>query len=110
MSGVGWVPISHVETLPAAAAALLVRVVEDEAGLERVFDVVHLAAEQEHGRGGVDEDLDALVLDHLLEPLPLLGVFDEIAEARAAARLDADTQAQDLLLGRAVLPLGDQRL
>src|SRR3712207_6967018 len=54
---------------PASAPGLLVRVAEYEAGLDLVIDIIHFRADQEHGRGRVDQDLDALVLDHFLELL-----------------------------------------
>src|SRR3546814_12806694 len=50
-----------VKRLAAAAAALLVGIGEHEAAVELVVDVVHLAAEQEHDGGGIDEDLHPLV-------------------------------------------------
>src|SRR5688572_7085653 len=78
------------ERLAAAAPALLVGILEGEAGVELVFHIVHLAAEQEHGGGGIDEDGDALLLDHVLEFLAVLGVFDDVGKAGAALLLDAD--------------------
>jgi iron-sulfur cluster assembly protein len=82
-----------VERLAAAAAALLVRVAEDEARLQLVLDIVHLAAEDEQGRLGVDIDGDALVLDHLV--VRLLGgrIFDRVGQAGAALALDPEAQA-----------------
>ena len=61
--------------------------------------IVHLGAEQEHHRLGVDQHLDALVLDHLVEGLLILGPFHGVFHAGAAAVLDADAQADDRLLG-----------
>src|ERR1700751_4174592 len=52
--------------LAAAAGGGLVRIVEHEAGGELVDLEVHLGAEQEHHRLGIDQQLDALVLDHLV--------------------------------------------
>src|SRR5262249_16273017 len=46
--------VLDVERLAAAAAALFVGIAEDEAGLQLVLDIVHLAAEDEQGRLGVD--------------------------------------------------------
>ena len=67
-------PRSNMEAFAAAAAALLIGIGEDEAGLELVLDIVHLAADQEHDRGRVDEDPHPLVLDHVLELLLILGL------------------------------------
>src|SRR3546814_18946877 len=66
----------------------------DLAALELVLDVVHLAAEQEHDGGGLDEDLHALVLDHVLQLALLLGVLDHVAHAGAALGADADPEAE----------------
>ena len=66
---------------------------------------IHFRAEQEQDRLGVDQDLDALVLDHFIEGLLLGRPFHGVFHAGAAAILDADAQAHD---GR-VRP-GDDRL
>src|SRR5262249_35652181 len=61
------------------------------------------------GGGGIDENCDALVLDHVLEFLALLRVLDDVGKARAALLLHADAQAKHGLarLGDEVLdPLG----
>src|SRR3954466_2785251 len=88
--------------LPAAAGAGLVRIVEDELRLHLVGLVVHLGAEQEQHRLGIDQDLDALVLDDLVGRADIVGVFDGVGLAGTAAVLDADAQAHDLGIG----PLG----
>ena len=56
--------------------------------------VVHLGAEQEQHRLGIDEDLDALVLDDLIERLLLLRPFHRVFHAGAAAILDAEAQGR----------------
>src|SRR5512146_552483 len=96
---------SHVETLAAAAAALFVRVAEDETGLQLFFDVVHLGAEDEHDRLRVDQDRHPLGLDDLVELALLVGVFARVAEARAAARAHPDAHPR-----RRLATLGEQRL
>src|SRR5664280_3791090 len=58
----------------AAAGAGLVRIVEDELRRQLVGLVVHLGAEQEQHRLRIDQDLDALVLDHLVGRLHRVGV------------------------------------
>src|SRR6266853_1623226 len=88
---------SNVERLAAAAAALLVRVAEDKARLELLLDVIHLGAEDEHDGFGVDEDCHPLVLDDFVEFALLVGVFDRVAEPRAAARPHADAHSQGRL-------------
>ena len=85
--------------LAAAAGAGLVRVVEDELGLHLVGLVVHLGAEQEQHGLGIDQDLDALVLDDLVGRADVMGVFDRVGLPGAAAVLDADAQADDLGIG-----------
>src|SRR4051794_22333314 len=72
---------SDVEGFAAAAAALLVRIAESEARLDLVFDIIHLGADDEHGRLRVDQDGDALVLDHLVELALLVGIFERIGKA-----------------------------
>src|SRR5690349_976582 len=89
----------NAEALAAAAAGFLVGVLEDEAALQLVVHEVHFGADQEHGGGGVDQDLDALVLHDFLELLDLVRVLDGIAETGAATSLDADAQADSGLLG-----------
>src|SRR5437764_13731694 len=84
----------NVERLAAAAAALLVRVAEDEPGLELFFDVIHLGAEDEHDGFGVDEDRYPLILDDFIKLTLFVGVLDRIAETRAAAGPHADTHPQ----------------
>src|ERR1700733_11037011 len=49
---------SDVEGFAATAAAFLVRVLEGEAGLQLVLDVIHLGADQEHRRLQIDQDGD----------------------------------------------------
>src|SRR5690606_16153690 len=88
---------SDVEGFPAAAPALLVGIAEAEAGLKLVLDPVHLRAEDEHRRFGIDEDGDALVFHHLVPLSLLVGVFERVGEARAAARPYADANAHGRL-------------
>src|SRR3954451_5416652 len=82
--------------LAAAAGAGLVGIVEDELGLHLVGLVVHFGAEQEQPRLGIDQDLDALVLDNLIGGFDVVGIFDRVGLPGAAAVLDADAQAHDL--------------
>src|SRR6185295_10846223 len=85
--------------LAAAAGGNLVRVVEHELRLHLVGLVVHLGAEQEQHGLGVDQDLDALVLDHLVGGADLVGIFYGVGLAGAAAILDADAETHDLGIG-----------
>ena len=61
--------------------------------------VVDLGADQEQHRLGLDQDGDALVLDHLVQRIGGLGVFEDVFLAGAAAVLHADAQARVGLLG-----------
>src|SRR3569832_283794 len=61
--------------LAAAAGANLVRIVEDELSLHSVGLVIHLGAEQEQNRFGVDQDLHALILDDFVGRANLMGIF-----------------------------------
>src|SRR6185503_2009968 len=58
---------SELYRLAAAAGRGLVRIVEHEGRGELVDLEIHLGAEQEHDRLGIDEQLDALVLDDFVE-------------------------------------------
>src|SRR5438105_11698397 len=83
----------------ATAGRDLVRIVEDELGLHLVGLVVHLGAEQEQHGLGIDQDLDALVLDYFVGGAHLMGIFDRIGLTGAAAILDADAEADDCRIG-----------
>src|SRR3954468_14342604 len=74
--------------LAAATGGNLVRVVEDELGLHLVGLVVHLGAEQEQHGLGIDQDLAATILDHLVGGPHFMGVFDRVGLPGAAAVLD----------------------
>src|SRR5262249_42911425 len=80
-----------------AASRCLVGIVEHELRRELVGLVVHLGAEQEQHRLGIDQDPDALVLDHLVRLFDSLGIFHRIGHAGAAAILDADAYAHHRL-------------
>src|SRR5580692_197262 len=94
--------------LAAAAGRDLVRVVEDELGLHLVGLVVHLGAQQEQHRLGIDQDLDALVLDHFVGGADIVGIFDGVGLPGAAAVLDPNPKADDLGIG-AFCQLDDPR-
>src|SRR5580693_183098 len=94
-----------VKRLAAAAAALLVGIAEDKAVFELFLDVIHLGAEDEHDRLGVDQHGDSLVLNDLVELALLVGIFERVTEAGAAARAHADAHA-----GRRLAALREQRL
>src|SRR3954454_829447 len=79
--------------LAATAGRDLVRIVEDELGLHLVGFVIHLGAEQEQHGLGIDQDLDAPVLDLLVGRPDLVLIFDGIGLPGAAAVLDADAQS-----------------
>src|SRR3954453_6359128 len=96
----------ELDGLAAAASTGLVRVVEDELRRHLVDLVIHLGAQQKQHRLGIDQDLHALVLDHLVSGLDVVRIFDGIGLTRAAAILDPDAQADDLGI-RAPGQLGD---
>src|SRR5512146_2367482 len=85
--------------LDAAAGGRLVGVVEHEAAAQLLAHEIHLGADEEHDRLGIDEYLHALVLDHFLERLRVLRVIHRVAHARAAAVLNAHANALIFALG-----------
>src|SRR5262249_49844821 len=98
-------PDSDVEGFAAAAAALLVRVPEHKTRLQLLLGIVHLSADQEQRRLGIDHELDALGVDDLVQRLLLVGKFERVAEARAALGAHADANARSRLAAAV-----DQRL
>src|SRR5262245_7575294 len=72
----------------AAAGRRLVRIVEYELRRELVGLIIHLGADQEQHRFGIDQDAHALVLDHLVGGLDLLGILHRVGHAGAAAVAD----------------------
>src|SRR5919206_325139 len=64
---------SDLEALAAAAAALLVRVLEHELGAQLVLDPVELGAEHVHHGHRVDHDLHAIRVHDLLAGRHVLG-------------------------------------
>src|SRR5205814_8333966 len=95
----------NVERLAAAAAAFFVRIAEDEAGLQLLFDVIHLGADNEHDGFRVDQDCDPLILDDLVEFAFLVGVFERVGQTRAAAGAHPDPYPD-----RGLAATGEQRL
>jgi len=81
---------SNVEGLSTAAAAFLVRIVEDEAGLQLVLDIIHFRSQQEHAGLGIDQQGDAVVLDHLVVLTLFIGILKRIGQSGAASRAHAD--------------------
>src|SRR5262245_27735625 len=79
----------RLERVAAAAGGLGVRILDREAAAHQVFLVVDLGAVEVAEAHRVDDDLDAVRLDHLV----VLGDLVEdhaVLEARAAASLDVD--------------------
>src|SRR5687768_9012757 len=84
------------EGVPAAAAGSGVRVVDLEPGLLQAGEEVDRCALEVGSAEGIDDDLDALELHHLVA-LDGTGVEAEpVLEARAAAALDGDAQDRGL--------------
>src|SRR5437763_10421252 len=95
----------NVERLAAAATALLVRVAEHEPRLQLLLDVVHFGAEDEHNGLRVDQDGHSLILDDLVVFTLIVGVFERVGQARAAARPHPDAHPN-----RGFAATGEQRL
>src|SRR3712207_2408946 len=95
------------EGAAAAAATLDVRVVDGEAGAHEAVDVVELAAHDVRDAHGVDEDLDALLVQNLVVVVDLVVEVDRVLEAGASTGPDTDAQREVLLafLGHKVLDL-----
>src|SRR6185437_13625946 len=87
---------------PATAAAGRIRILERESGALHGRDVVDRDAVQVLGRERVDEDLEALLLDDHIVFGGLLLDEQAIAEAAAAAGLNAHPEPA-LLVGHAFL-------
>src|SRR6185436_1949917 len=83
---------SGLEGVPAAAAALGVGIVDREAGAVQAVDVVDLRAAHVLHAVGVDVDLDAAGLDHLVAFLRRVLPPELVREARAAAPDHAEPQ------------------
>src|SRR5438132_846818 len=62
-------PVSDMEGFAAAAAALLVRIAEDEARLELLLHIIHLGAQDEERGLGIDQHGHPMLLDHLVRGL-----------------------------------------
>jgi hypothetical protein len=60
---------------------------------------IHLRAEQEQHRLGIDQQLDPLVLDHFVKGRSRLGQLHRIGHAGAAAVFHAHAHAHDRLVG-----------
>src|SRR5207248_2328069 len=87
----------NVKRLTAAATSLLVGVAEGKPVLQFLLDVIHFGAEDEHHRFRIDQDRHALVFDDLIELALLVGIFERVAEARAAARPHANANSDGRL-------------
>src|SRR5262249_20654590 len=81
------------EGLAAPAAPLLVRIAEDEARLELLLDVIHLSTQDEKRGLRIDQHPYPVLLDDLVRRLVLIGLFQRVAEARAALAAHADADA-----------------
>ena len=81
------------KALATAARALDVGIVKDKLAAQLVAHVVHLGAEQAELSLDVHEELDARLLDNLVELLLLFGILERVGEAIAAALLDTNAHA-----------------
>lgn len=86
------------ERLAAATFFLDVGVAENESSAQLVLLPVHFAADNTEQSLAVDEDLDAVLLDYLIELSRLLHVLQVIGETRAATVLDTDSNILGLRL------------
>ena len=62
-----------------------VRVSKDETTAELILDPIHLAADDAEESFTVDENLDSILLDHLVECAGLGHVFEMIGESAATS-------------------------
>src|SRR2546426_1769499 len=87
-----------VEGLAAAARGPVVRVADREPAPRDGLDVVHAGAVDELLRVPVDDDLDPVVLDHLVPLVDLLVEGHPIPEpgAAAAGHVDAEERVPDI--------------
>jgi hypothetical protein len=81
------------DALAAAAGRGLVGIGEGERRRQVVDLEIHLRAEQEQHRLGVDQELDPLVLDHFVERRGRLGQLHRVGHPGATAVFDPDPQA-----------------
>src|SRR6056297_3304924 len=85
---------SDVETLAAAALARHIRVAELERFVQALFDEVHFRTVDVGEAVVVHDDLDAVVLEHVVAARDLVRVVDDVGEAGTAGLLHTEAQAQ----------------
>src|SRR5450830_154710 len=86
----------NAEAFAAAALVLDVRVVEAEAFVQALARKVQLGAVDVGQALGIDEDLDAMRLEHLVFGRRLVDILELVGQARATGRADTKAQAQAL--------------
>src|SRR2546427_9011231 len=91
-----------VEGLTAAARGPVVRVADREPAPRDGLDVVHARAVDELLRVPVDDDLDPVVLDHLVPLVDFLVQGHAVPEPRAAATGHIDPEVRVAEVARAV--------
>src|SRR5690606_10450066 len=84
------------ETLAAPAFGAGVGVAEYEPLAQALAGEVDFGAVHQRQAGGIDEDADAVLLDHRVAVAPVAGQVGHVAPAGTAGALHAKTQAQRL--------------
>src|SRR5436309_1821466 len=92
----GW---RELHRLPTATGRGLVRIIEHEGRGQLVDLEIHLGAKQEQNGLRIDQQFDALVLDHLIELRRVGRIFHRVGHAGTAAVLHDDTDARERLVG-----------
>src|SRR5262249_36805490 len=86
--------ILDMEGLAASAATLFVGIAEDEARLQLLLPHLKFGAEDEERRLRIALRGHAMLLHNLVHGLLLIGIFEGVAEPRAALAAHADADAK----------------
>lgn len=82
--------LTDAEGLAASALLRDVGVLENESPGELILNPVHLAAEDVDKSLGVDQDLDAVLLNGIIKLARLVDVFEVVCQAGAALALGSN--------------------
>ncbi len=88
--------ISDTEAFAATTLAFGVGIVELEALVEALLDEIQLGAIQMDQALGIDNDLDALLLEHLILIGQFINELKHVGQTGAAGGFDAEAQANAL--------------
>src|ERR1700676_2412525 len=84
---------SDVKTLPAAAFALVFRVLELEGLIQALLDEINQSAVDQRQTQGIDHDFHAARFENRVFRMNFVRIIHDIGESRAAGLLDSDTQS-----------------